>query len=135
MEGVASDAACVAGTRYEAEGLEGLRDRSHRPVRCPHQMPAGLEARVLEMRRAHPFWGPRRIVAELGRAKVVPLPSESAVYRCLVRAGVIAPVCRHRRSEAFKRWERSAPMDMWQMDVVGPVGQSIETLASSPAGI
>ena len=48
--------------RYEAEGLEGLRDRSHRPVRCPHQMPAGLEARVLEMRRAHPFWGPRRIV-------------------------------------------------------------------------
>ena len=24
--------------RYEAEGLEGLRDRSHRPARCPHQM-------------------------------------------------------------------------------------------------
>jgi len=26
--------------RYEAEGLEGLRDRSHRPRRCPHQMGA-----------------------------------------------------------------------------------------------
>ena len=26
--------------RYEAEGLEGLVNRSHRPVSCPHQMPA-----------------------------------------------------------------------------------------------
>ena len=38
--------------RYEAEGLEGLADRSHRPVACPHQMPAPLEARVLEMAAA-----------------------------------------------------------------------------------
>jgi transposase len=30
--------------RYEAEGLEGLADRSHRPVSCPHQMPAQVEA-------------------------------------------------------------------------------------------
>jgi transposase InsO family protein len=105
--------------RYEAEGLEGLADRSRRPVGCPHQMPAAVEARVLELRRSHPFWGPRRIVAELGRAGVVGVPSESAVYRCLVRAGLIAPVRRQRRSEAFKRWERGAPMELWQMDVVG----------------
>jgi transposase len=26
--------------RCEAEGLEGLSDRSHRPVRCPRQMTA-----------------------------------------------------------------------------------------------
>jgi transposase len=26
--------------RYEAEGVQGLVDRSHRPARCPHQMPA-----------------------------------------------------------------------------------------------
>ncbi len=32
--------------RYEAEGLEGLPDRSHRPERCPHQMPAEIEVRV-----------------------------------------------------------------------------------------
>jgi hypothetical protein len=29
--------------RYEASGLEGLVDRSHRPVSCPHQMPAGAD--------------------------------------------------------------------------------------------
>lgn len=33
--------------RYEAEGLEGLADRSHRPSSCPHQMPAVVEAAVL----------------------------------------------------------------------------------------
>jgi transposase len=26
--------------RCEAEGFEGLVDRSHRPVKCPHQMTA-----------------------------------------------------------------------------------------------
>ncbi|WP_165663247.1 helix-turn-helix domain-containing protein, partial [Mycobacteroides abscessus] len=37
--------------RYEAQGLDGLADRSHRPRRCPHQMPAQVEAAVLELRR------------------------------------------------------------------------------------
>jgi transposase-like protein len=32
--------------RYEAQGLDGLVDRSHRPVSCPHQMPAAVEAAV-----------------------------------------------------------------------------------------
>jgi transposase len=30
--------------RYEAQGLEGLVDRSHRPVSYPRQMPAAVEA-------------------------------------------------------------------------------------------
>jgi transposase len=37
--------------RYEAGGLEGLADRSHRPASCPHQMDPAIEARVLELRR------------------------------------------------------------------------------------
>ena len=35
--------------RNEAEGLDGLVDRSHRPVACPHQMSAAVEAVVLEL--------------------------------------------------------------------------------------
>jgi hypothetical protein len=27
---------------------------------CPHQMPATVEAVVLELRRVHRYWGPRR---------------------------------------------------------------------------
>ena len=105
--------------RYEAEGLEGLTDRSHRPESCPHQMPAELEARVLEMRRAHGYWGPHRLRVELARKGVEPLPSQSAIYRCLVRAGVIEPQRRQRRKEHWRRWERARPMELWQIDVVG----------------
>jgi transposase InsO family protein len=107
--------------RYEDFGLGGLEPRSRRPVSCPHQMPGVLEAQILEMRRAHPGWGPRRILYQLQRAagpgEVV--PSRSAIYRCLVRAGVIEPAVRRRRDEHWKRWERGEPMELWQMDTVG----------------
>jgi transposase InsO family protein len=104
--------------RYEGGGLEGLGDGSHRPAHCPHQMPAAVEVLVLEMRRAHPYWGARRIAFELTRKGLEPAPSESAVYRCLVRAGVIDPLTRRRRRETWKRWERGAAMELWQLDVV-----------------
>src|SRR6201999_1986132 len=65
----------------EAAGLDGLKDRSHRPVGCPHQMPPAVEAAVMELRRSRPYWGPRRLVLELARRRVHPVPSESAVYR------------------------------------------------------
>ena len=105
--------------RYEAAGLEGLGNRSFRPLHCPHQMPVEIEIAVLEMRRSKPYWGARRLVLELARKGIQPLPSESAVYRSLVRAGVIDPKRRQRRQEHFKRWERATPMDLWQLDVVG----------------
>ena len=104
--------------RYEGDGLEGLGNRSSRPAHCPHQTPPEVEAVVLEMRRAHPYWGARRIAFELARKGLQPSPSESAVYRCLVRSAVIDPNSRRRRREHWKRWERAAPMELWQLDVV-----------------
>src|SRR4051812_17218869 len=121
--------------RYEALGLDGLADRSHRPKSSPHQMPAEVEARVLEMRRLRPYWGPRRLRVELERAGVVPLPSQSAVYRCLVRAGVICPQRRHPRDEGWRRWERGRPMELWQMDVVGGVHLAGGSAAKALTGV
>jgi transposase InsO family protein len=121
--------------RYEAQGLEGLADRSHRPMRCPHQMAADVEARLLELRRSRPYWGPRRLVFELAKRGVAPLPSESAAYRALVRAAMIDPVGRDRRSRKWKRWERGAPMELWQMDVVGGFPLADGTSAKALTGI
>jgi transposase InsO family protein len=121
--------------RYEAEGLEGLKDRSHRPVGCPHQMPAVVEAAVVELRRSRPYWGPRRLVFELAKRRITPVPSESAVYRALLRAGMIDPAGRDRRSRKWKRWERGAAMELWQMDIVGGFPLADGTSAKALTGI
>jgi transposase InsO family protein len=122
-------------SRYEAGGLEALGDGSHRPTKCPHQMPAELEAMVLELRRYKPYWGPRSLISELARRKVAPLPSRSAVYRCLLRAGAITPLRSRRRIETWKRWERGGPMELWQMDVVGGFLLGDGTTAKALTGV
>src|SRR5437879_4207507 len=121
--------------RYESDGLEGLGNRSFRPAHCPHQMPPEVEAMVLEMRRAHAYWGARRIAFELTRKHVESAPSESAVYRCLVRAAVIDPTTRRRRRETWKRWERGSAMELWQLDVVHGFALADGTAAKALTGL
>jgi len=107
--------------RYEQGGLAALADRSHRPSSCPHQTLAETEAAICELRRQHPGWGPRRIEHHLARSGVDPVPSRSAIYRCLRRHGLIELRRRRKRREEYRRWERDRPMQLWQMDVMGGV--------------
>ena len=106
--------------RYANEGLAALADKSSKPDRCPHQIAPEVEARIVEMRRAHPGWGPRTILNKLRRELETP-PSRAAIYRCLVRHRLIQPKPRRRRRDDYKRWERSRSMELWQVDVMGSV--------------
>ena len=63
--------------KYAIEGLRVLADRSSRPLSCPHQMDPGIEARIVEMRRTHPEWGPRTILFWFDREGVAPLPGRA----------------------------------------------------------
>ncbi len=107
--------------RYAGSGLAGLCDASSRPLSCPHQTPSAVETRIVEMRGEHDAWGPRTIAHHLAREGVSPLPSRSAIYRCLVRRRLIEPQKRRRKRGDYRRWERSRPMELWQMDVMGGV--------------
>jgi len=107
--------------RYADQGLAGLVDKSSKPGSCPHQTPAEIEARIVEMRRAHPGWGPRTIGYHLEREGVDPVPSRSSIYRALVRHKLIDPQRRRKRRSDYKRWERARAMELWQMDVMGGV--------------
>jgi transposase InsO family protein len=102
--------------RYRAEGLDGLAERSHAPRQHPWRIPAETEALICDLRRAHGRWGPRRLVFEMGR-RGHPGLSRSTVYRVLVRQRLIQPVPRRRRRDQYIRWERPAPMQLWQLDV------------------
>jgi transposase InsO family protein len=120
--------------RYASGGLGALADRSSKPDHCPHQIPPEVEARIVALRRANPGWGPRTILSRLRRDLDEP-PSRSAIYRCLVRHRLIAPKPRRRRREDYKRWERSRPMELWQIDVMGGVRLTDGTQLSVVTGI
>ncbi len=107
--------------RYDQGGLAALADRSHRPANCPHQTDGQIEAQICELRREHPGWGPRRIEHQLDRLGADPVPSRSAIYRCLRRHGLIELRRRRKRRDEFQRWERERPMQLRQMDVMGGV--------------
>jgi transposase len=102
--------------RYRLEGITGLQDRSHRVRAHPWRIPAEVEEAVCELRRAHPAWGPRRLVFEMNRGGYGQV-TRSAVYRSLVRNGLIEPRSRRRRRKDYRRWERSVAMELWQLDV------------------
>ncbi len=65
-------------SRYADSGLDGLADRSHRPRSCPHQMDPDVQVRLVELRQLHPTWGPDRLLYQLEREQVTPLPSRAA---------------------------------------------------------
>jgi transposase InsO family protein len=102
--------------RYRQEGIAGLEDRSHQVHHHPWRIAAEVEELICELRRAHPKWGPRRLVFEMGRRGHGTV-TRSTVYRTLVRNGLIEPMSRRRRRKDYRRWERGTPMELWQLDV------------------
>ena len=121
--------------KYANHGLAGLADRSSRPATCPHQMAPVTEARIVELRREHPGWGPRTLEHHLRREGFDPVPGRSSIYRCLIRHGLVTPEARKRKRADYKRWERARAMELWQMDVVGGVRLADGTEAKVVTGI
>ncbi len=104
--------------RFEQEGMAGLADRSRRPTSSPTRLPAEVEALICQLRRSHPRWGARRIVYELTQRDVAPVPSRATVHRVLTRNGLVDPQAQQHKRQ-YKRWQRAAPMHLWQLDIVG----------------
>jgi len=120
---------------YASRGLAGLVDGSTVPGSGPHQMPPAVEARIVELRREHPGWGPRTIGHRLAREGIVPVPGRSSIYRCLVRHHLLEVQPRRKKRADYKRWERSRAMELWQMDVVGGVRLADGWQASIVTGV
>jgi len=102
------------GCPLRRERIDGLADRSHAPKAHRWRVSADLEAVICAP--SHRRWGPRRLVFELDR-RGYPEVSRSTVYRVLVRQQLLEPVSRRRRRDQYRRWGRSAAMELRQMDV------------------
>lgn len=106
--------------RYEAGGLDALADQSRRPHFSPGRIAPDVEALICEMRRHHRRWGARRIAYELKLEIGDQAPSRSTTHRVLVRNG-LANSQEQQHKRVYKRWAREAPMQLWQLDIVGGV--------------
>jgi len=108
--------------RYREEGPHALWDRSRAPHRRPNQTPPGMEAAVLRVRKAHPTWGSKKILAVLEREGLGDeLPARSTVDAILNRAGLVTPRKRRnrRRSGGPPVVEALQPNDVWSIDYKG----------------
>jgi putative transposase len=77
-------------SRYVAEGPAGLLERSHAPLRHGRSTPAELVEKLVELRRARPTWGPRKLVAKLEALHPkLDWPSHSTAHAILKRAGLV----------------------------------------------
>jgi len=103
--------------RRFAAGERAFEDRSRRPLHSPRRLTDDLEARILAVRKVHPAWGARKIVAVLRRDGIAP-PAASTVHAVLSRHGCIAP---ESPGGAYGTFERGAPNALWQMDFKGRV--------------
>ena len=75
--------------RYDAEGLEGLRDRPHTPHHHHNQVAEEIEDGVVEARSQHPHWGPVKLRSFLQRtAAEVKWPAASTIGAILQRHGL-----------------------------------------------
>lgn len=72
--------------RYQTCGIEGLSDRSRRPVRYANQLPMQVEKSVLNLKKEKPHWGAPKIRERLARKYPdVRVPAISTIHALLDR--------------------------------------------------
>jgi putative transposase len=108
--------------RYEAEGVEGLKERSRAPLHHPQALAAALAEQCLAVRRAHPSWGPVKVKAYLAQRRPrIEWPAASTIGALFDREGLTVKRRLRRRSPPS-----SAPFapcgaanDVWCTDFKG----------------
>lgn len=108
--------------RYAAAGPAGLLERSHAPLRPHGATPEALVEKIVALRQARPFWGPRKIVARLRYMHPdLAWPSHATAGTILKRAGLVTSRRRRRRvpvrMDALTLPER--PNQVWSVDHKG----------------
>ena len=104
--------------RFQSAGAKGLEDLSRQPHHSPLRTSTEMEETVTKLRCQHPAWGGRKLkkrLRDLGQAGV---PAPSTITAILQRHHLLDPK-ESAKHQAFLRFERAAPNELWQMDFKG----------------
>jgi len=117
----------TAGYKWVARAAEGgraaLADRSRAPHHCPHRIPAAMAALLCAVRRAHPLWGPAKVLDYLRprHRRITHWPAVSTVGDLFGREGLVRKRRRRRRAvhPGTVPPHTTAPNDLWAADFKG----------------
>jgi len=126
--------------RWQQDRVAGLQDRSRAPLRHAKQMPVAMERAVIELRRAHPRWGPRKLRRWLQtHAPGTLWPAASTIGTLLARAGLVHAQRRRRKAPPYTQpfAQANVANQVWCMDFKGWFrtrdGERIDPLTLSDA--
>jgi transposase InsO family protein len=108
--------------RYEEHGPSGLEERAPIALSCPHKTPEEVVVALVELRKDHPSWGPKKLKARLVALGHKGVPAPSTIGDLLKRHGLVRP--RRRRvyapvMTAQPLAEATLPNDTWCVDFKG----------------
>jgi putative transposase len=108
--------------RYMQEGLSGLQEKPRIPRHCPHRIAPDIAAMLLEAKRLHPNWGPRKILPYVARHHpALALPAASSTGALFRKAGLSRPKQRRRRPHhpGAPALHTGSPNEVWTADFKG----------------
>jgi transposase InsO family protein len=107
--------------RYQECGVQGLTDRSRRPIRYAHQLPFQVENFILNVKHEHSSWGARKIRERLiRRFSDIKIPAKSTIHAVLDRHGLVERRGRLRhRSQGTALSLGQRPNQLWCTDYKG----------------
>jgi hypothetical protein len=111
--------------RYQQEGREGLTSLMGRPVRgALGQFPSEIADAVLQLRQAHPGWGPLTILTELkqdARFSGLRLPSRARIAVYLKQKDQVKKYERHHDLPGPVHLPLPRPHQEWEVDAQGKI--------------
>lgn len=108
--------------RYKADGIDGLKDRSRAPHSHPNETDFESIRMLLHLRKVHPTWGPRKLLAWLRPRHPQPaFPAISTAGDILKRHGMVKSRKRKRRCEPYTEpfLKCKASNEVWCADFKG----------------
>lgn len=103
--------------RFAAEGIDGLIERSRRPLHSPNQTSAALEDEIVRLRKELPLDNGADVIGwHLRRRGWPDVPSDRTIHRVLVRRDLVEPQPQKRPKSSYRRFEFDRPNECWQID-------------------
>ena len=107
--------------RFKRLGEAGLLDLSRAPKVIPHRTSPEVVKLLVDEKKRHPTWGPKKIKTQLEERLLTELPAASTIGDILERAGLVSKRGKRRSvpPQPTTLREALAPNDVWCIDYKG----------------